>query len=481
MESYAEARRRAAGADRMEESPPPPERWMQQLWRHQRIRRDRLRTLDGRALQVLHPGYWNREPGPDFTEAVLQFDGEPAVRGDVEIDRTVAGWRQHRHAGNPAYHRVRLHVVWSASRADLSPPVLALEPHVDAPLEALAGWLDTQAPDQIPECLPGRCSAPLRDLSPGQVREVVRQAAAVRLGERSAGLAERARAAGWDQALWEGLLGALGYKHNVWPMRRLAELTPFQVPPAGGGPESAAGWEARLLGISGLLPTTLPQGPGRQRVRGLWDLWWREREAWDAVILPAFLWRMGGVRPANHPQRRVVLAARWRAAGSPAGSLDAWMSRPANRSRLAADLGRLLTPPAEADDYWTHHATFRSGPSGMPMPLLGAARVSEIALNVVLPWIHARAGAEGRAEARIEAERRFFEWPCAGDNASLRLARQRLFGDGAGPVPRSGADQQGLHQILRDFCQRAGPLCGACGFPDWVRSFPIPKPRIDKG
>ncbi|MCW5556502.1 MAG: hypothetical protein KIT22_01445, partial [Verrucomicrobiae bacterium] len=63
--------------------------------------------------------------------------------------------------------------------------------------------------------------------------------------------------------------------------------------------------------------------------------------------------------------------------------------------------------------------------------------------------------------------------------------------EGSGPGLLSGADQQGLHQILRDFCQRAGPLCGDCRFPDWIgqragesagvpSEAPSPKTRIDK-
>ncbi|MCW5558905.1 MAG: DUF2851 family protein, partial [Verrucomicrobiae bacterium] len=360
-ESYADARRFVRGDDRMREGSAPPERWMQQIWRHQRIHRDRLRTLDGRALRVLHPGVWNREPGPDFSDAVLQFGDEPAFRGDVEIDRSVSGWRQHRHAGNPAYRRVRLHVVWSSPAADLTPPVLALEPHLDAPLGDLADWLDHQAPALVPECLPGKCSAPLRDMAPGLVRDAIRQAADLRMRERARAFALRAGSAGWDQSLWEGLLGALGYKHNLWPMRRLAEVIPVGPDAAVSGSEGTEAWEARFLGVSGLLPAELPRGPGRAQVRRLWDLWWRERDAWQPMILPNFLWRLGGVRPANHPQRRLVLAARWRARGSLAGALEDWMTQTArlSSSRLAAELGRLLTPPAVADDYWTHHVTFR--------------------------------------------------------------------------------------------------------------------------
>lgn len=475
--SYAVARAAHAGDRGLREDTVPPERWMQQIWRHQRIHRDRLRTLDGPPVRVLHPGYWNREPGPDFRDAVIQVGDAPAVRGDVEVDRDVSGWRTHQHAGNPAYGRVVLHVVWSAPRRTVLSPVLALLPHLDAPLAELAEWLETRAPALVPENLPGLCAGPLRDLDPADVRVLIHEAARVRLRDRAGGFRIRARHAGWDQALWEGLLVALGYKHNGWPMRRLAELVPVgpHSDPHPGDPREL--WEARLLGLSGLLPAELPRGAGRVEVRRLWDLWWRERDAWEGRIVPRFAWRLGGVRPANHPLRRMIVAARWRAGDLLGPALEQWLERPASPRGFPRELRRLLTPPPVPGDFWSRHLTLGSGRISGSAPLLGASRISELALNVVLPWLYARTQDRNRDDLAREAVRRFFLWPGAGDNAGLRLARERLFGGARRRGLESGAAQQGLHQILQDFCQRAGPLCGACRFPGWVRQRnPAPPP-----
>src|SRR3974390_3926155 len=35
----------------------PPERLLQAVWQNQRLLRDRLSTLDGRPVRVLHPGF----------------------------------------------------------------------------------------------------------------------------------------------------------------------------------------------------------------------------------------------------------------------------------------------------------------------------------------------------------------------------------------------------------------------------------------
>jgi len=50
----------------------------------------------------------------------------------------------------------------------------------------------------------------------------------------------------------------------------------------------------------------------------------------------------------------------------------------------------------------------------------------------------------------------------------LRLARQRLLGDSGGRVLRNAAAQQGLMQIVRDFCGHSNAVCEHCRFPKLV-------------
>jgi hypothetical protein len=110
-----------------------------------------------------------------------------------------------------------------------------------------------------------------------------------------------------------------------------------------------------------------------------------------------------------------------------------------------------------------------------PQPLLGGARLTDLAINVLLPWLWARA-AQGRAGAlQAELVRRFFGWPAAQDNALLRLARARLLG-GAPLRPASAALQQGLIQIVRDFCEHSNALCEHCRFPELVRAWKAAEP-----
>ena len=93
-------------------------------------------------------------------------------------------------------------------------------------------------------------------------------------------------------------------------------------------------------------------------------------------------------------------------------------------------------------------------------------------MNVVLPWLWMRA-VEGRNDTlRLELERRFLAWPPAEDNAVLRLARQRLLGRAPARALRGAAGQQGLLQVVRDFCEHSNAICADCPFPELVRQWP---------
>ena len=450
---------------------PPPEQLLQAIWQQQRLRRDHLRVLDGRAVRILHPGFLSVEGGPDFRGAVIQFADQPPVSGDIEVDLQSAGWHAHGHDKNPSFRSVILHVIWAASKKPIvAPPALAVADSLDAPLNELATWLGGDTAPALPEEFRGRCSAPLRELGEDQLQELLRQAALVRLRGKAAQLAARARDAGWEQSLWEGLFRALGYKHNTWAMQRLAELRPRWA----SGAKSAAEIQSRLLGIANLLPAELTraQRDADDFIRSLWDGWWRERDAFEDCQLPRTLWRLHGIRPLNHPQRRLALAAHWLASRDFVSRLENWgVAGVAASRQSAAKLLEILHPPR--DDFWTHHLTLRSAHSAKPQLLLGEARVTDLAMNVILPWLFARAKEGQNEKLQTALESTYCAWPAGEDNSVLKLARQRLLGGTSVKLFRTAATQQGLLQIIRDFCDHSNAICDQCRFPELVRAWNV--------
>jgi hypothetical protein len=479
----------------------PPERLLQAVWRHQRLRRDELKTVDGETVRVLHPGFASAEGGPDFRDAVIQTGGEPPRSGDVEIDLRSHNWRAHGHDRNPNFKNVILHVVWDAVGVHASacqnlktpdklklelqplPPTLSIQDKLDAPLGELSVWLENESASSLPENLRGQCSAPLRELDEPRLAELLRQAARVRLETKAAHFSARARHAGWEQALWEGLFRALGYKHNAWPMQNLAESRQLW----SRGAKSPFAFQARLLGVSGLLPADLTrsQKSSDTYLRRIWDCWWRERDEFADHILPRAVWTFHGLRPANHPQRRLALASHWLADKNFISKIEKWCAAEIPNGRAAlprrrADRQVSPTTPVESlheilqverDEFWSWHWTFKSAWLAKPQPLLGGTRATDLAVNVILPWLWARAAEGNNTALWREIERCYFEWPAAEDNSVLKLARQRLLGTSSRRALRSAAEQQGLMQIVRDFCAHSNAICENCRLPAMAGEF----------
>jgi hypothetical protein len=478
---YAQWRTRLVVSDALrDENGLPSERLLQAVWQHQRIKRDALKTSDGKIVRVFHPGFISVEGGPDFCNAILQIGDAAPRSGDVEVDLRSGGWRAHGHDKNKNFQNVMLHVVWDGevqslkSKVQSLPAVLSLKNVLDAPLAELSLSLENEPLRSLPENLRGKCCAPLRELNETQLAELLRQAARVRFENKVAQFRARAKSVGWEQTLWENLFRALGYKHNVWPMQNLAEQKPHLLSaPLRLSGENLIELQARLLGVSGLLPDELTraQKSSDTYLRHAWDFWWRERDEFENCILPRAAWKFHGLRPANHPQRRLALASHWLADKNFVSKIESWSAAEISEKKLLASLLEIFQ--VGRDEFWSWHWTFKSARMKKPQPLLGDARVTDLAVNVVLPWLWVRA-VEGKNEKiRREVERRFFAWPAAEDNSVLKLARQRLLGTASARVLKTAAAQQGLMQIVRDFCEHSNAVCDDCRFPELVRGWKI--------
>lgn len=433
-----------AGAARVAEGPPSAgnELAWQARWFSGACGRAFTTTSGAQAI-IIDFGEWNREAGPDFVRATVQLDGREH-RGAIEVDLAASGWEQHHHAVNPDYADVVLHVVVDRpSKRHFSRTLH----HREVAQICLADHHET-APEwgSIAAARPGRCAAPLRALSLDQLSDLLAVASRRRLARKGALLAAMTEARGVDAALFEALAITLGYKNNKLPFQLLAQRVPLKVAAAACG-------EAWLFGVAGFLEKPEPPpGGGRQEIAALWSVWWKLRAAHTQAIFPRTTWKLGGIRPANHPLRRLAALAasarRWKSVRAALESGDL--------AHLQATLGSLQ------HQFWTFHTSWTSPRRQTPLALLGPDRVREIYANIVLPLSLSRG-----------QEPPWRDLPSGPCNATLKVVAARLFG---GPLPRSLPKRlfihQGLLQIYADFCLRDHGECGQCRFPTLVADLP---------
>ena len=405
----------------------------------------RFRTTDNQELEIVQWGVWNREPGPDFSDAAIRLDGAPAVRGSIEFDLADRNWETHGHATNSAFEPTVLHVFVHAGTRRFFTRTLG---HRNVPqLRLDLAQLPHLPSANVPLAHAGRCHAPLRGLPEPRIRGIVEAAAQFRLARKTARLAHLIADHGRDEALFQETSAALGYKENKWPFTLLAQRLPLRFLRT-----HLADAEALLFGTAAFLAEAdlaAYKQPTRAYVRALWDRWWPHRDSVARLILPAGLWRFSGARPLNHPQRRLaalaIIAGRWPAYLNSLGT--------AEPKTIQEFFGNLHHP------FWDTHYTLLSAPAAKEMALVGPSRIADLMANVLFPYW----GTEGG-----DVWPRYAQLPSRLGNRRVETAAARLFADD----PRRAAflkriaHQQGLLQIYEDFCLQDNSDCAECPFPE---------------
>src|SRR5207248_2677498 len=260
----------------------------------------KFRTLAGESVEIVQFGFWNREAGPDFQDAVVRIGDGPALRGTVEIDLLDRNWELHGHATNPAFDDTTLHVFLERSRVEF--------------------FARTSTHRNVPQ---------------------------IQLD-----------------------LAALGYKQNRLPFILLSQRLPLAF--LRSRREDA---EALLFGIAGFLDAPdldAQRKSTRGYLRSLWDRWWKYREQFSRLVLPAKLWKMSGARPLNHPHRRLGALATVVAEWKPFSTL----ARASEATPLISFLADLR------HDFWNHHYTLAAARASSPLALIGKSRAAEVLANV---------------------------------------------------------------------------------------------------
>ncbi len=406
-------------------------------------------TTSGEPVEMVQFGVWNREAGPDFYDAAVRIGRDHITRGAIEIDLLDRNWELHGHAINAAFDDTILHLFVERSGPEFFTRTSShrLVPQVQLDLAAL-----DSAGVEIALAHAGRCLAPLRDLDATRVTSVLEAAAKFRLQRKAERLKQRMEAHGRDEALFQAMAEALGYKQNRLPFILLAQRLPLASLQQNRGDA-----EALLFGAAGFLdaPNLVELRKfTRTYLRSLWDKWWKDRDRFARLILPAKLWKLSGARPLNHPHRRLgalaTLVAHWKKFSA------------LTRRGTAAELANFLT--GLHHEFWSLHYTLAAEGAAAPLALVGDSRVAEIFANVIYPL--------GIAEER-EVWSNYHKHRAQLSNQSVRIAAARLFADDPRlrEFLRPLVGQQGLLQIYEDFCLRDASDCAQCPFPEQVRNW----------
>ncbi|MBN4064454.1 DUF2851 family protein [Dehalococcoides mccartyi] len=394
---------------------PGPEAILHVAWRNAGLERAQMRGRDGHTYSIIYGGRPGGSLGPDFTDAVVERDDGVTFRGDIEIHVRESDWRAHGHHKDPRYNGVVLHVVASESNGQAALkatgstiPLLALN------WKKVAGRRGGISKSSL--------NFPAVDLKP---LLPVSEAGLDRFRAQAAGIALDIEAFGSDQAIWLGVLGALGYPRNKRAFRALGRRVDWEI---ASGCSDALVLEELLLSASGLKANASNAG-AKDKIR--------------SVSLKGSVpdWVRPWGRPANAPQARIKAISRLAMFWSEESGITKVAQQTVAKATDAKQLAAMFRPSSFIDDAL--------------IVTIGASRAAEIVVNVLLPAVFAIATNSKEFDpSSLHLKNRSVELysshPKLSSNSVTKEAQVALAIDYEMPKIATARDQQGLIALYRE-------------------------------
>lgn len=410
------------------------EKLLHYVWQHRLFPLGELRTTDGRPLEVVDVGLYNRDAGPDFFNAKVRVGGTMWA-GNVELHLRSTDWYLHGHDQDARYDNTILHVICTAdcdiaTHSGRRPPQFVLP----IPKALRTGYEELLAVMDYP-----RCHRVIPSLPSLKVHGWMDALLVERLRERSEGVLARLKAMGgdWQRAFFTTLSRAFGFGVNGDAFEAWATRLPLMA--VGKHRDDLFQVEALFLGTAGLLEADSLPGTSQAD-----DAYYQRLSKEYAYLahkftlpppLPYHRWKFLRMRPQNFPHLRLAqLAALYHEGRFTLGAL-----------LDAASLSELMELLSVApSDYWRTHYLFGRESREADKRLTEATR-RLVVVNAVVAVLYAYGLRHDDAALCERAIALLGELP-AEQNFIIRQWRA------CGLDVSSAADSQALIQLKRQYC-----------------------------
>lgn len=342
---------------------------LQMAWKLSILAGKKMYTIQGNVLQIIHPGYGpNEEGGPDFSMAKIKLDDTLWV-GSVEVHTSSSLWYTHKHAGDPKYDNVILHVVWEHDKSVLGNsgdelPCIQLKDYISH-----SWFVEIEEKINSEQFIP--CARHFSEVpsfifnAQLDVMLVERLETRLKKIDQLYLLCEK----DWDECLHRFLGHFMGQKVNNMAMELLAQSIPLKI--IAKHRDSLIDIEALLFGQGGFLQGEL--NDTYFKVLKERYLYLAHKYQLEKTYGIQHLWQYKGIRPLGFPERCI---AKWAYLLFMHHRLLHWM--------LDEDLDHIVHQTEHIGSYWESHyrfgKTFRS-------PLERKKKVqTSLCINVIIPF-----------------------------------------------------------------------------------------------
>ena len=431
------------------------ERLLHYVWKHKMLPLRELYTTDGRLVELIDSGLYNRlHAGPDFFNAKVKIGGTLWV-GNVEIHQRASDWYQHGHDRDPRYNNVVLHVVGEADTDVLTQdqhylPQLVLE----IPPSLSENYEELLHTDQYPPCY-----KIIPDLTNLTIHSWLAALQTERLEQKTEAIKQRVEQCNgsWEDAYFVTIARNYGFGINGDAFEQWAKNVPLQA--VGKHRDDLFQIEAIFMGQAGLLEEK--SIPERYRENVLNEGYFNQLRNEYQYLAHKFsmkpmdftIWRFLRLRPQNFPHIRIAQLA------------NLYYERKAGLSALLEcktieQLHHLFE--THVTPYWETHYTFGSeGPRSQKKTSVSSKNL--LIINTAIPILFA-VGRHRQKEELCDRAFDLLEQLKAEQNHIIRMWKE------CGLNVQTAGDSQALIQLKKEYCDRKDCLRCRIGYEYLKRS-----------
>ncbi len=342
------------------------EQLLQYIWQFQYFNKDSLTTEQGESLQIIHPGIWNTNQGPDFTNARIKI-GKTIWAGCIELHLHTSDWKKHGHTTDKNYSNVILHVVYKHDESSSNLPVLALATRISGSL--LQRYHQLMNTQQFIPCQNIVAGVPAITILNWKDR-----LATNRLARKSAHICNYLSQNNhhWEASFWWLLAKNFGTTVNGEAFQAIAKSLPLSI-------LAKHKWqlhqlEALLMGQAGLLNENF-EDPYPIMLQKEYRFLQKKYKL-QPIALPVHFLRM---RPGNFPTVRLAQLAAL--VHRSVHLLTKMIEQPS-----LAEVKKWLH--VDANDFWHYHYKFDDESAYKPKTI-GGAMIDNLIINTMAPMVFA--------------------------------------------------------------------------------------------
>lgn len=395
--------------------------WQQRLWSG-----FEQTTTDGLSVEIISTGQYNRNAGPDFSNAHVRI-GQQDWIGNIEIHIHASDWYKHKHHTDGAYDNTILHIVCVADK-DIEntrgEKIPQCELRYPADRDYMSEWLVHAQEMQMP-VYHIECSHQLQSDASLMTEGWKKTLLLKRLECKRQSILQLLSITqnSWTHAFYISLAHNFGFHTNGIAFETLAIQTPLSC--LLKHRDSLFQVTAILLGQSGLLNADTAIDGER---KALWNEYEFLSKKFSLTPMHASLWKKARMRPQNAPEVRIRQFAQ----------LIHHSEFLFSKLIQAQDIDTMVDIlQVEVQDTDTRISL---------SPKLGRKSIEILLINTIIPYQYAYAIAQQKVKNNATVLQLMEAIP-AEDNSIIRQWKM------LGQTIHSAADTQALIHLYQNYCQ----------------------------